>query len=174
MVKTPDWPADRFKALIDRILDETGLNKAQLAGLVGINPSQISRWTNGSARPRFDTIKDLGEALRLRYPNLSVAPDELIASVYPVQGDMAASLPPMQATAAGSVGDSPAETPRPQLAVIPPNLADLKNPTPLEAAMMDYLASMQEELRQELRRLHEKVDALTAEREQDARDQKGA
>lgn len=80
MVKTPNWPADRFKALIDGILGETGLNKAQLASLVGMNPSQISRWTNGAGRPRFDSLLGLGRALQERYPDLRVGPSQLAAA----------------------------------------------------------------------------------------------
>lgn len=72
MVKTPDWPADRLKALIDRIQDETGLNKAQLAGMAGINPSQLSRWTSGATRPQHKSMVDLGEALKARFPGLGV------------------------------------------------------------------------------------------------------
>lgn len=153
MVKTPTWPADRFKAFIDRILDETGLNKAQLAALVGINPSQISRWTNGSTRPRFDTLAALGQALQERFPRLDAGPLAILA-------------------AAGYSTD-PQELQESE----PTPLADhqIENPTPREAAMLDILASLQEEVRA----LNEKVDDLSRDRERDQRDdvsreQKGA
>lgn len=159
MVKTPQWPGPRFKALIDRILDETGLNKAQFAALVGINPSQVSRWTNGSTRPKFDTLLALGAAIRQQYPHLDIGPSELTA-------------------AAGYSADDPerehpAEPPRPGL---PPHLDHIEDPTPKEAAMLQYLAAMQEEIRA----LGQKVDAM-AEREREreglengASEQKGA
>lgn len=144
MVKTPDWPANRFKALIDRILDETGLNKAQLAALVGINPSQVSRWYGGSTRPRFETLTGLGAALRSHYPRLGIGPSELtIAAGYST--DEAEQLP----------------LPTPQRAALPQHLADIKDPSPKEAAMLAYLASM----REEIEKLNEKVDAIAAERE---------
>lgn len=146
MVKTPDWPADRFKALIDRILDETGLNKAQLAALVGINPSQVSRWYNGSTRPRFDTLTGLGAALRDRHPHLRLGPRELTAAA---------------GYSTDETEESPA-APSPEPA-LPAHLADIEDPTPKEAAMLRYLASMQEEIRQ----LNKKVDALTSERDQE-------
>lgn len=57
---------------------------------------------------------------------------------------------------------------------LPPHL-NIEDPTPKEAAMLRYLASMQEEIRQ----LNKKVDALTSERDQEglengASRQKGA
>ncbi|MGW4406583.1 helix-turn-helix domain-containing protein [Nonomuraea sp. NPDC004702] len=159
MVKTPDWPADRFKALIDRILDETGLNKAQLAALVGINPSQVSRWYSGATRPRFETLTGLGAALRDRHPQLRLGPADLTAAAgYSTEDAIPFPAPPQV--------EAPA---------LPSHLADIEDPTPKEAAMLRYLASMQEEIRQ----LNKKVDALTAERDRDdlengASQQKGA
>lgn len=145
MVKTPDWPADRFKALLDRILDETGLNKAQLAALVGINPSQVSRWYNGSTRPRFDTLTGLGAALRERHPQLHIGPAELtVAAGYSTDD----ASPPSRAA------------PVPNL---PSHLAGMEDPSPKEAAMLEYIAAMQ----QQIREINEKVDAMAAERERE-------
>lgn len=45
--------------------------------------------------------------------------------------------------------------------VLPPHLADIEDPTPKEAAMLQYLASLQEQIRA----LDERIDAIT--REQD-------
>ena len=55
--------------------------------------------------------------------------------------------------------------------VLPPHLADIEDPTPKEAAMLDYLASMQKELQILRARMEEqesKLEALAAEREQDS------
>ncbi|MEO3869428.1 helix-turn-helix transcriptional regulator [Nonomuraea sp. B12E4] len=164
MVKTPDWPADRLKALIDRILDSTGLNQAKLAGLVGINPSQVSRWINGSSRPKFETLAGLGIALQARYPSLGIGPEELTASVYPREAAMDASLPGFTAAAAGQVQPDPLDP------------SKIKDPTPAESAMLAALATVREEIRQ----LRAQVDTLTErqahrdEADNDTRHQKGA
>lgn len=158
MVKTPDWPADRFKALIDRVLDETGLNKAQLAALLGINPSQVSRWTSGSTRPRFDNLVALGTALNARFPALDVSVlDVLAAAGYSTGGP----------TTEGDVAVA-YERPKPDFSALPPNLADIKDPTPYEAAMIAAIAAM----RQEMANLNEEVAEL--KREQERRGRKGA
>jgi transcriptional regulator with XRE-family HTH domain len=82
MVKEPNWPVDRFGDLLSRIFRETGLNRAKLAGLVGMNPSQVSRWLTGANKPNAESLVAIGEVLRKRYPDLDVGPDELLASVY--------------------------------------------------------------------------------------------
>ncbi len=88
MVKTPNWPVDQFAALIDRILGATGLNKAQLASIAGMNPSQLSRWIGGSTRPRFESLVTLGEALKARHPQAGVGPQDLVrAAGYDVSID---------------------------------------------------------------------------------------
>jgi hypothetical protein len=78
MAQTATWPVDRFRAALDRILGETGLPQAGLAALVPMDQSQLSRWKSGSSRPKFDSLVDLGEALRAKYPSLSVGPNELL------------------------------------------------------------------------------------------------
>lgn len=154
MVKTPDWPSDRFKALIDRILDETGLNKAQLAALLGINPSQVSRWTNGSTRPKFDNLVGLGESLKRRFPAINVGAAELLA-----------------AAGYSAVRDSEeSSTAKPDLTALPPDLADITDPTPAEAAMLAILAAT----RREIETLREEVKEIRDEQGRDSRDRKGA
>lgn len=53
---------------------------------------------------------------------------------------------------------------------LPPNLADIPDPTPAEAAMLGYMAAMH----QELQLLREEVEGLRSEQGQDSRDQMGA
>lgn len=97
MVKTPHGSSPpSLGDLIDHVLSETGLTKAKLAGLIGINPSQLSRWTTGSVRPRYESVAELGEALRFRYPDLGIGPGELLA-------------------AAGYASDTPAHGPPPDM-----------------------------------------------------------
>lgn len=162
MVKTPDWPADRFKALIDRTLDETGLNKAQLAALLGINPSQVSRWTNGSTRPRFDNLVALGNALNARFPALDVSVTDVLA---------AAGYSTGEPIIEGAVA-VPYERPEPDFSALPPDLADIKNPTPYEAAVLAAIAATRQEMTNQLDELREEVAEL--KREQERRDRKGA
>ncbi|MFI7691711.1 helix-turn-helix domain-containing protein [Nonomuraea sp. NPDC049655] len=171
MVKTPSWPVDRFRELIDHVLRETGLPQVQLAALVPMDQSQLSRWKSGSSKPKYESLQSLGEALVERYPHLGIGPEEMIASVYPREAVMDAALPSLEVDAAGTV-DLGSLLAAPAL---PPDLGDVKDPSPAEAAMLRYLASMQEEIRQ----LNKKIDALTAERERDdlengAPHQKGA
>src|SRR4051794_7231788 len=80
MVKTPSWPADRFGALLSRILSEAALSQAQLAALVPMDQGQLSRWKSGKSRPQFDSLTALGAALQAKYPALGVGPDELLAA----------------------------------------------------------------------------------------------
>ncbi|WP_433520058.1 helix-turn-helix domain-containing protein (plasmid) [Nonomuraea sp. CA-143628] len=169
MVKTPDWPADRFKALIDRTLDETGLNKAQLAALLGINPSQVSRWINGSTRPRFDNLVALGNALNARFPNLDVTvADVLAAAGYSIGGPATESAPAVAH-----------EFPKPDFSALPPNLADIQDPSPAEAAMIAAIAAMRQEMANERQEMANEIRSLNEEvaelkREQERRDRKGA
>jgi transcriptional regulator with XRE-family HTH domain len=80
MAEPASWPVQRFRATLERILDETGLPQAGLAALVPIDQSQLSRWKSGTSRPKFDSLKELGEALRARYPSLQIGPNELLES----------------------------------------------------------------------------------------------
>lgn len=163
MVKTPDWPADRFKALIDRTLDETGLNKAQLAALLGINPSQVSRWTNGSTRPRFDNLVALGTALNARFPALDVSVTDVLAAAGYSTGE------PTTEEAAAAVAY---ERPEPDFSALPSDLADIKDPTPYEAALMAAIAAKHQEMTNQLDELRAEVAEL--KRDKERRDRKGA
>ncbi|MEV4179879.1 helix-turn-helix domain-containing protein [Streptosporangium canum] len=78
MVKTPSWPVDLLRALLDRILDETGMSQSQLAALVPMDQSQLSRWKSGGSRPRFESLVALGEALREKHSHLNIGPDEFV------------------------------------------------------------------------------------------------
>jgi transcriptional regulator with XRE-family HTH domain len=80
MAHSPAWPVDRFRATLDRILDETGLSQAGLSALVPMDQSQLSRWKSGSSRPKFESLKILGEALRAKYPSLDIGPNDLLES----------------------------------------------------------------------------------------------
>jgi transcriptional regulator with XRE-family HTH domain len=80
MVKTPSWPVDLLRALLDRILDETGMSQSQLAALVPMDQSQLSRWKSGGSRPRFESLEALGRALRENYSHLNIGPDELVVA----------------------------------------------------------------------------------------------
>lgn len=79
----PGWPVERFRAMIDDILRRSGMTKVQLAALIPIDQSQISRWANGTSRPKYESLHALGVALRTRYPDLGVGPDDLTSLVYP-------------------------------------------------------------------------------------------
>jgi transcriptional regulator with XRE-family HTH domain len=80
MAQPASWPVQRFRATLDRILTETGLTQAGLAELVPMDQSQLSRWKSGSSRPKFDSLKILGEALRARYPAVGIGPNQLLES----------------------------------------------------------------------------------------------
>lgn len=80
MAQPATWPVQRFRATLDRILDETGLPQAGLAALVPMDQSQLSRWKSGSSRPKFESLKILGEALRAKYPSLGIGANELLES----------------------------------------------------------------------------------------------
>lgn len=158
MVKTPSWPVDRFRDLIDHILRETGLPQVQLAALVPMDQSQLSRWKSGSSKPKYESLQSLGEALAERFPDLGIGPEELIASVYPREATMDAALPSLTASIEGVIVGKPRRMP-----ALPPEFGEIKDPSPVEAVLLDYLASMQEELRV----LNAKIDALATEREQE-------
>lgn len=158
MVKTPGWPVDRFRDLIDHILRETGLPQVQLAALVPMDQSQLSRWKSGSSKPKYESLQALGEALAQQYPDLGIGPRDLISSVYPHEARLDATLPPLGASSEGTATEQPQPMP-----ALPPEIGEIKDPTPYESVMLAQLAAMQEELRT----LTAKIDALTAERGQE-------
>ncbi|MFD9949989.1 helix-turn-helix domain-containing protein [Nonomuraea sp. NPDC059023] len=68
--------------MIDRILNETSMSQAQLASLVPMDQSQLSRWRTGSSKPKHESLVAMGKALRKRYPAIGVGPEEMTAAVY--------------------------------------------------------------------------------------------
>ncbi|MBB6556258.1 helix-turn-helix domain-containing protein [Nonomuraea rubra] len=170
MVKKPSWPVDRFRELIDQILRDTGLPQVQLAALVPMDQSQLSRWKAGTSKPKHESLQSLGVALAEHYPHLGIGPDELINSVYP-----------------RDTGDTPAEDrmeirdgsnrykARPSTGI--PSFDDIKDPTPAEAAMLAVLAAVHEDVRhlkEQLAVMQAERQADHDERERDGRNQKGA
>ncbi|MFB4280785.1 helix-turn-helix domain-containing protein [Nonomuraea sp. MTCD27] len=162
MVKSPSWPVDRFRELIDQILRDTGLPQVQLAALVPMDQSQLSRWKSGSSKPKPESLQALGEALVERYPHLGIGPDELIDTVYP-----------RDTTEVVDRDDSQGKR-----ATKPPiDYANITDPSPRESVILSAMAALQ----QEMRALHEKIDALAEERNarhdeagNGAQDRKGA
>lgn len=79
-VRKRSWPVERFTALLERVLREAGLTQRDLAALIPIDSSQITRWKRGDARPGFDALRTLGEAIRADYPDLDVGPGDFLAA----------------------------------------------------------------------------------------------
>lgn len=161
MVKSPSWPVDRFRELIDHILRETGLPQVQLAALVPMDQSQISRWKAGTSKPKPESLYALGSALADRFPHVGIGPSDLIAAVYPRETAIDATLPALQGNAGGAINDAPQPAP-----ALPPELSEIKDPSPLESVLLAHLANLQEELKAVNARLDEqsvKLDALAAE-----------
>lgn len=160
MVKTPKWPADRFEALLDRILDETGQNKAQLAGLLGINPSQIGRWMSGSTRPRVETLQALGAALAARFPELGVGFKELATAAGYLDEEAEPSTPSPPQPPQGAAEPSPVDLDR---------LEEYVPQTSVERVLLELLQAQQrerEEMRRKLDTIDEKLDRLTGDEEE--------
>ncbi|WP_338070996.1 helix-turn-helix transcriptional regulator [Actinomadura bangladeshensis] len=79
-MRNQPWSPATFKALLERILAQTGMTQAELAALIPMHPSQITRWKTGRARPEYDRLKTLGAALRERHPGLRIGEAELLAA----------------------------------------------------------------------------------------------
>lgn len=146
MVKTPPWPADAFRALLDRILDETDMSQVQLAALVPMDQSQLSRWKSGTSKPKYESLIALGKALQLRYPALGLGPDEVASVVY-----------------SGAADDTPTE-PKPRISdaekVAMAQVDAFRAALRAELEPLQELARQQEEAIQGLTRQHE--EAITA------------
>lgn len=54
-----------FRDTLKDLMTEFRLNQTQLAGLIGVKPSQVSEWLNGKAKPGFDNIKAIATALQV-------------------------------------------------------------------------------------------------------------
>ncbi|WP_433330112.1 helix-turn-helix domain-containing protein [Spirillospora sp. CA-294931] len=94
-MRNQPWPSATFAELLERILEETGMSQVDLAGMIPIDPSQITRWKSGSARPGFDKIQALGAGIRERYPGLRLGEPELLAAAgyTPLRPEPAPELP---------------------------------------------------------------------------------
>lgn len=111
----------------------------QVAQRAGLSTAHLSRIRNGEATPSKLAASQIEAALEWE----------------------PGTVERIEAAPLGTPDSQPAaESPA---ADLPPHLADIEDPTPKEAAMLRYLASMQEEIRQ----LNKKVDALTSERDQE-------
>lgn len=58
-------PDDAFPALLERLREERGLSKAELAKRTGLDPSSITRFEQGSRDPERSTILQLADAMVL-------------------------------------------------------------------------------------------------------------
>ncbi len=65
-----------FPALLERLRDERGLSKAELAKRTGLDPSTITRFEQGTRMPERETILQLASAMVLPMPDR----DRLLAS----------------------------------------------------------------------------------------------
>lgn len=76
----PEWPVDRFREMLDRILKQTGLTQGDLAALVPMDQSQLSRWKSGSSRPKYDNLSAFADAVEASHPSIGVSKQEILAS----------------------------------------------------------------------------------------------
>lgn len=76
----PDWPVERFRVLLDRILEQTGLPQGKLAALVPMNQSQFSRWKSAKAKPKFESLAAFAEAVERDFPQLGISKREILSS----------------------------------------------------------------------------------------------
>src|SRR6185437_3820034 len=90
------WDSAKFRDLLKRIMDETGLSQRDVADLAGISRPQVSRWLSGAHRPNFDALQKFATAAR-RYPGQEDAVAGLLAAAgYPdavAAGDSAVPSP---------------------------------------------------------------------------------
>lgn len=93
MVKTPRWRPDALRTLVDRVLKETGMSQAQLAALVPMDQSALSKWRSGTSKPKYEGLVSLGAALRDQFPQLGLGPDDVAATVYPRTADAPVAEP---------------------------------------------------------------------------------
>lgn len=122
----------------------------QVAERAGMSIGHLSRIRKGEALPSDLAASQIESALEWES-----------GTVARITGD--------ESIDTGPSGDTP---PAPAL---PFDLADIKDPSPAEAAMLEYIAAME----QQIRRINEKVDAMAAEREREregngAQQQRGA
>lgn len=119
------WDGGRFKLALQRLMQEAGLERQDIAQLAGINRSQVSRWISGANRPRFDALQSLATAVRLQHPDL----DALVAEMIQAAGYDNTSLGLQAAFVPRTDEDDPPPLP-PQFAH-DPTLRDLWNRYPI-------------------------------------------
>lgn len=141
MVKTPAWPVEALRKLIDRVLKETGLVQSQLADLVPVDQSALSKWRSGSSKPKYESLIAMGAALRERYPQLGLGPDDVAGTVYP------------------RAADSPPETRAEPPPASDAEVAAMSQVDMIRAAMRAELEPLREKARQQ----EEAIAALTEE-----------
>ena len=164
MVKTQGWPVDQFRALLDHILDETGLTQAGLAALIPMDQSQLSRWKTGRSRPRFESLASLGLSIRSRYPALNVGPDELVqAAGYSV--DATAHSPPVQIAPSSPRGGRKSDTLRDLVDIWEDDRETLIRNQQVLAEMVRALERDRDAMREEIRALRTSLAGLTGERQ---------
>lgn len=136
---------------------ELRLRWNQVAERASISIAHLSRIRNGEA-PLSDLAKSSIETA-LEWPPGAIGRllDEGDPQTPHLQGDQRPRGKP----------ESPA---KPDLSILPPDLSEIENPTPAEAAMLAILAAT----KREIETLREEVRELRSERDQDSRDQKGA
>jgi transcriptional regulator with XRE-family HTH domain len=137
----PDREAPgRLDAAMDkrRLEMRPPLKWTQVAERAGMSIGHLSRIRKGEAQPSKLAASQIESAL-----------DWESGTVARITGDESINT--------GSSGDtSPASA-------LPPNLSDIEDPSPKEQAMLQYIASMQEQIRQ----LNDKVEAIAADRERE-------
>lgn len=157
MVKTPESPSPSLGDLIGHVLDELQITKAKLAGLVGMNPSQLSRWTTGHTKPSYESVLRLGEALAEHYPHLGIGPAELLAAAG-YSSDTAAHGPPSEA----STVRAKARVPAPETLQVADTLKELLEAVGIRMVAIETQLS---DVRNEVARLREENASLRAELE---------
>lgn len=55
----------QFKDLLSAELEETGMNKSQLASMIGVSNSRISDYLSGRAEPTFQIFKKICKVLNI-------------------------------------------------------------------------------------------------------------
>ncbi|HEY9371000.1 hypothetical protein [Streptomyces sp.] len=158
MSQRPDPPPEG--TLLKAALTKSGLSARSAAAAAGISEGRWRQIVSG-----YQTIS-AGVYAPVRGPKETVARMANVVGLSPALLEEAG-----RSDAADVLRDIQAAK---DARAVPPDLAGIEDPSPAEAAMLQYLASLQEEIRQ----LNKKVDAITMDRDQDSgndgRQQRGA
>ena len=68
-----------FGNFVCMLREKKGLTQADVAGMLGVTAAAVSKWENGSSKPRVEVLFKLAEILEVR-------PEELIAGHYIIEG----------------------------------------------------------------------------------------